>query len=220
MDETFASADDSADSRAVPVANHVALRAAIRQRCLAARMALAAQVPEHQRKSGLIEQHLWTWFAQRVPRSFSFCAAIRGEYDSTPLAIRLIAHGWRATMAVAAAPASALEFRHWVPGVSMQSDRYGIPVPQSEIVPTPDVLLIPMVAFDGEGYRLGYGGGYFDRTLAQSSVNTSHPIAVGISFAFAQVDSVLPQAHDQQMDMMVTEAGLWRTRKQQHVRVG
>jgi 5-formyltetrahydrofolate cyclo-ligase len=214
MDETFASTDDSADSRAFPVASHGALRAAIRQCCIAERLALAAQVQEHQEKSALIEQHLWAWFATRAPGRFSFCAAIRGEFDCAPLALRLMSLGWHAAMAVADKPASALEFRHWAPEVPMQNDRYGIPVPQSEIVPTPDVLLIPMIAFDAQGYRLGYGGGYFDRTLAHLSASSSYPIAVGIGFAQAQVDSVLPQAHDQRMTMVVTEAGLWQVPSQ------
>jgi 5-formyltetrahydrofolate cyclo-ligase len=208
MDKTLTSTDDSADSYAVPAADQSALRAAMRQRCIAEREALAGTPILHREKSMLIQSHLSEWFDQRPPGSFSFCAAIRGEFDAEPLAKHLISVGWRASMAVAVQPAAPLTFRHWAPGVIMQKDRYGIPVPQTEEVANPTVLLIPVVAFDDTGYRLGYGGGFFDRTLAALAEAGQESIAVGIGFALARVNSVVHQPHDQRMDFVVTETGI------------
>jgi 5-formyltetrahydrofolate cyclo-ligase len=68
----------------------------------------------------------------------------------------------------------------------------------------PDAILMPLNAFDAAGYRLGYGGGYFDRSLAALS---PRPRAVGVGFELARVDSIRPQAYDLPMDFIVTEAG-------------
>ena len=71
----------------------------------------------------------------------------------------------------------------------------------------PDLLLLPLNAFDGAGYRLGYGGGFFDRTLATLK---PRPVAVGVGFEINRVDSIEPEAHDERLDWIVTEAGLWQ----------
>jgi 5-formyltetrahydrofolate cyclo-ligase len=69
----------------------------------------------------------------------------------------------------------------------------------------PDVAIVPMIGFDTQAYRLGYGGGYFDRTLASIA---PRPLAIGVAFEFARLPSIGPQAHDIAMDFVVTEAGL------------
>ena len=203
MAESHTSTDNSPDSFAV--------RAAMRKQCLAARIALAQTPAHHANRSALIQYHLIAWFSQQAPSSFSFCAAVRGEFDCQPLAVHLISLGWRASMAVASDPATALSFRHWTPEAPMTADHYGIPVPQTSSVAAPEVLLIPLVAFDDEGYRLGYGGGFFDRTLAGFADASPKPIAIGVGFALSRVDSVLPQAHDQRMNLIVTEGGIRET---------
>ena len=203
MAESHTSTDNSPDSFAV--------RAAIRKQYLAARIALAQTPAHHANRSALIQYHLMSWFSQQAPSSFSFCAAVRGEFDCQPLAVHLISLGWRASMAVATAPAKALVFREWSPAAAMSVDHYGIPVPQTTEVDAPEVLLIPLVAYDDEGYRLGYGGGFFDRTLAGLADAQPKPIAIGVGFALSRVDSVLPQAHDQRMNLIVTENGIRAT---------
>jgi 5-formyltetrahydrofolate cyclo-ligase len=101
----------------------------------------------------------------------------------------------------------ALAFRAWSPGTVMLADRYGIPAPAAGEFLIPEVMLIPVNGFDAAGYRIGYGGGYFDRTLASVS---PRPLAVGVGFELARLESICPEPHDQRLDVMVTEAGVFR----------
>jgi 5,10-methenyltetrahydrofolate synthetase len=89
----------------------------------------------------------------------------------------------------------------------MQDDRYGIPTPIEGEFAVPEVLLIPVNAFDAQGYRLGYGGGFFDRTLA--ALNPA-PLTIGVGFELSRVETIDPQAHDIRLDAIVTEAGVFR----------
>jgi 5,10-methenyltetrahydrofolate synthetase len=106
---------------------------------------------------------------------------------------------------VVVAPEAAMIFRLWTPDTPMTADRHGIPIPAGSDTVVPDVVLLPLVAFDPQGYRLGYGGGYFDRTLAAMS---PRPLALGVGFEVARVDSVRPQPHDIRLDAIVTEADI------------
>jgi hypothetical protein len=98
-----------------------------------------------------------------------------------------------------------LEFRAFWPGVRMRKGVFGLPIPLRTPVVTPQVLLMPMVAFDAHGYRLGHGGGYFDRTLAALA---PPPLKIGIAFELSRIATIRPQAHDVPMDLIVTEAGI------------
>lgn len=86
-------------------------------------------------------------------------------------------------------------------------DRYGIPTPVTGDFMQPDLILLPLNGFDAAGYRLGYGGGYFDRTLAALS---PRPLAVGVGFEVNRLPSIRPESHDQRLDWVVTEAGAFR----------
>jgi 5,10-methenyltetrahydrofolate synthetase len=92
----------------------------------------------------------------------------------------------------------------------MSADRYGIPIPQDDAELIPDIVLLPLLAFDAQGFRLGYGGGYFDRTLATM---VPRPLAIGVGFELGQVPDIRPQAHDIGLDAVVTEAGVLRLRQ-------
>jgi 5-formyltetrahydrofolate cyclo-ligase len=100
-----------------------------------------------------------------------------------------------------------LAFRPWVPGMTLVADRHGIAHPPHGDPVVPDALLVPLNAFDVDGFRLGYGGGYFDRTLAQLDAT-----AIGVGFELGRSDSVFPQPHDRPMDWIVTEAGAFQAR--------
>ena len=100
-----------------------------------------------------------------------------------------------------------LMFRAWTPGMTLVADRHGILHPPSGEAVVPDVVLVPLNVFDAAGYRLGYGGGYFDRTLA-----VLDSVAVGVGFEIGRTPSVSPQAHDRPMDWIVTEAGAFQAR--------
>ena len=200
MTKITASIDNSVDSLAV--------RAAIRRERLAARLALASDARLYASCSRQIERYLLQWLSQRTPSSLGFCTAIRGEVDLMPVATRLISLGWEAAVAVTSKPGVALVFRAWTPQAVMILDHHGIAVPDTDLVAAPDILLIPLLAYDREGFRLGYGGGYFDRTLAGLSARMPRSLAVGVGFALAEVETVMPQPHDQQLDFIITENGL------------
>lgn len=104
---------------------------------------------------------------------------------------------------VVVAPKSPVEYWRWVPDEPMHKGVWDIPVPAQRDVLAPDVVLAPLVGFDGAAYRLGYGGGYFDRTLAAA---TPRPFAIGIGYAAGRLDSIQPQAHDIPMHAILTEA--------------
>jgi 5-formyltetrahydrofolate cyclo-ligase len=96
----------------------------------------------------------------------------------------------------------------WLPGA------FGIPEPRLDWPRAfPSVLLVPLLAFDGTGYRLGYGGGYYDRTLAQFRAERA-VTAIGIAFAGQEVPSVPHDSSDERLDMLVTERGVRRFRQQ------
>lgn len=131
------------------------------------------------------------------------CWPYRGEFDA-----RHVARHWRRQGAVTALPEvtgkqAPLQFRKWWPGAPMARGVYGIPFPDGTQVVLPDALIVPMNGFDGQGYRLGYGGGYFDRTLAALD---PPPLAVGACFEALRLASIHPQPHDMPMDFVVTEA--------------
>ena len=89
----------------------------------------------------------------------------------------------------------------------MVKDRYGIETPAEGEFIVPQALLIPVNAFDAAGYRIGYGGGFFDRTLATTQPK---PLSIGVGFELARVDSIRPEAYDMPLDAVVTEAGVFR----------
>lgn len=182
------------------------LRSALRRSRLSQRQALSRG--EHGALCTRLAGHLAPALLARQAASIGFCHPIHNEFDARPLVVRLLAAGWSASMPVAERPAAPMEFRPWSPQTVMVNDRHGIPVPDTtDRCGAPDILLLPLVAFDDQGYRLGYGGGYFDRTLAASN---PQPIAIGVGFELGRVASIYPQVHDCRCDAIVTEAG-WQS---------
>lgn len=178
-------------------------RQALREHALRLRERLPAE--RRERLSARIGRHLDALVAQLQPRTLGFCWPYRAEPD-----LRAWVRAWLAAAPgrVAALPVvlerhAPLVFRAWLPDVPMALDRHGIPHPADGGEVHPEVLLIPLNAFDARGYRLGYGGGYFDRTLAGMDA-----VAVGVGFEIGRVPSTLPQAHDRPMDWLVTEDGV------------
>ncbi|MGC8477188.1 MAG: 5-formyltetrahydrofolate cyclo-ligase [Acetobacteraceae bacterium] len=153
-----------------------------------------------------IESHLGPLLRGLPGRTIGFYWPFKGEFDARALVTQLLATApWRAGLPVVSARNAPLLFRPWVPGCEMESGVLGIPVPKSPAALVPDILLAPLVGFDAANYRLGYGGGYFDRTLAALS---PRPQAIGVGFEISRLDSVYPQPHDIPMDFIVTEAGV------------
>ena len=126
----------------------------------------------------------------------------KGEYDPRALARSLRDRGARLCLPVVAERARPLAFREWWPGMRMAPGVWGIPVPDEGDWVLPEVLLAPLLGFDGAGYRLGYGGGYYDRTLAAMP---ARPLAIGIGYELLRLATIHPQPHDVPMDLVVTE---------------
>ncbi len=142
-----------------------------------------------------------------VPSVAAFCWPIKHEPDVRALLAAWARAGVRTALPVVIAEGQPLAFREWTPATPLAPDRYGIPTPTTGEWLTPDLILLPLNGFDAAGYRLGYGGGYFDRTLAAL---TPRPLAVGVGFEINRVDSIRPAAHDQRLDWIVTEHGAFR----------
>ena len=142
-----------------------------------------------------------------VPRVVAFCWPIKHEPDVRAIVPHWAGCGTRAALPVVVQEGAPLAFRHWAPETPLEPDRYGIPTPMAGEWLIPDLILLPLNGFDGEGYRLGYGGGYFDRTLAAL---TPRPLAVGVGFEINRLPSIRPESHDQRLDWLVTEAGAVR----------
>ena len=170
---------------------------------VARRAALSAS--EHDALSARIVAHLLA--ALPAPLVAAFCWPIKHEPDVRALLAAWAVAGVRAALPVVVAEGQALAFREWTPETQLDPDRYGIPTPSTGEWLTPDLILLPLNGFDAAGYRLGYGGGYFDRTLAALA---PRPLAVGVGFEINRLDSIRPEAHDQRLDWIVTEDGAFK----------
>jgi 5-formyltetrahydrofolate cyclo-ligase len=164
----------------------------------------AAMTPdEHRARSVSVLTEL-TRFKNSFKGVIAFYFPYRGEIDVLPFMERLAQDGLVTALPVVVAPRMALQFRVWSPGCALAPTRYGIPEPaQGELV-EPDVFIVPLVGFDGQLYRLGYGGGFYDRTFAAATKQVKR---IGVGFACARIDTIYPQSFDVPMDMVVTENG-------------
>jgi 5-formyltetrahydrofolate cyclo-ligase len=130
---------------------------------------------------------------------------IRSEIDPTPLMRKLAAQGVQLALPVIVARDAPLTFRVWLPGAKLVRGPFGILEPSPDAASViPDVLLVPLAAFDRSGHRIGYGAGYYDRTFAQ--VRPSKAVtAAGIAFAVQEIEAVPALPHDVALDYMLTE---------------
>lgn len=182
----------------------------LRREAAAARVTLA-------RAAGDIGARLVTAFASAVLlkpcRVVAGYHPFRDEADPMPILRFLASSGWACALPVPADPPEGLIFRSWTPGGPLITGRYGIPhPPETNPVVRPDVVLVPLLAYDGAGQRLGYGAGYYDRALAGLR-RTGPVLAVGIAYAGQRVASVPTQGHDELLDLVVTEQGAVDFRK-------
>jgi 5-formyltetrahydrofolate cyclo-ligase len=134
----------------------------------------------------------------------SFYWPFRGEPNLRPLMRRMVAAGKTVALPVVLQQRQPLEFRPWTPGCEMLLGVWNIPIPDTKERVTPRLLLAPVVGFDPQRYRLGYGGGFFDRTLAALG---SARTVIGVGYDSQAIATIHPLAHDIPMDRIVTESG-------------
>ncbi|KAB2940087.1 MAG: 5-formyltetrahydrofolate cyclo-ligase [Hyphomicrobium sp.] len=176
-----------------------------RTRALARR---AAAYAAHGAAAGArLAEHGLTFLELEPGAAISGFSAIRDEIDPAALLGRLHSEGHRLCLPVMQGKGLPLMFRAWSPGDEMGRVQWGIAEPLADKpVLEPDVVLVPLLAFDAHGFRLGYGGGFYDRTLAR--LRAIKPVvAVGIAYDELKVDAVPHQSYDQPLDWVLTPSG-------------
>lgn len=181
-----------------------AWRSGQRNTLLRQRMAMARDLRGQYGRA--ISQRLLQCFAPAAGTVVGIYWPMKGEFDP-----RFVAWHWRQANVQSALPLvigrdRPLEFRLWSPSVTMLPGPFGLPRPQGTPSVTPQLLLMPPVGWDELGYRLGYGAGYYDRTLAAMQ---QPPLKIGVGFECSRINSIDPQPHDIALDFMVTEAAVY-----------
>lgn len=181
----------------------------LRQRLVQQRLAM----PDRLQRSNDLQSVMRLWLVGRSDTVIGAYWPIKGEFD--PLSVL---HRWkedgelldkplrrRIGLPVVDKQHKTLQFHAWFPGCPMQEDAYGIPKPLGTEVVEPTLLFVPCVGYAAGGYRLGYGGGFYDRTLAQLQ---PRPFTVGLGFAPAYIEAFTPQAHDLPLDTILNDYGV------------
>lgn len=179
-----------------------------RQQLIAARESVAENL--HRQWSDAISAFLKQGLAQPQHMTIGIYWPFRGEYDPRPLAAHFLQQGATLALPEVVEKNKPLCFREWLPDMPMKAGAYGIPVPDNSPIVRLDAVIIPMLGFDPQGYRLGYGSGYYDRTLATYE---HQPLTIGVAFELQRLPDIHPQAHDISMHFVITEAGIFQTRE-------
>jgi len=183
--------------------NVAAWRKEERKRLIAERMALLAAGREGMDEA--IRSRLEALIGPCKGRVVSAYWPFRAEPDLRPLLRRLRDEGARIALPIVVAKGQPLIFREWLPGTKLARGVWNIPYPEDGPEVVPDVSIAPVVGFDAGCYRLGYGGGFFDRTLAALP---ERPRCIGVGYGFQQIATIHPQPHDIPMVAVVTEQGV------------
>lgn len=181
---------------------------ALRQHLLARRLALPNRLAVIEQ----LQRVMRLWLLRRSDVTIGAYWPIKGEFDPLPALHRWKEDGElldepqrrRIGLPVVDKVNKTLSFHAWYPGCPMEEDAYGIPKPKDTELIVPTLLFVPCVGYGPGGYRLGYGGGFYDRTLASLQ---PHPYTVGLSFALGFVDELMPEAHDVPLDAILNENG-------------
>lgn len=187
-------------------ANVVQWRKRERARLLKQRLALSPTVRQH--KTQLIVRGLDEVLDTVQDRIISVFWPFRGEPNLFHWVRSIINRGACVALPVVAEKGKPLLFKSWIPGEPLRPGIWEIPVPiQGEDV-TPSIMIIPLVGFDDSLFRLGYGGGYFDRTLATFK---HKPKTIGVGFEMCRIPTIYPQPYDIPMDFVISESEIYRS---------
>lgn len=182
---------------------------ALRKRLVAERLAM----PDRLAKCDLLQQVMRIWLVGRKDTVIGAYWPIKGEFDPLPALHRWKEDGElldepqlrRIGLPVVDKVHGTLNFHAWFPGCPMEADAYRIPKPKDTEVIHPTLLFVPCVGYGPGGYRLGYGGGFYDKTLAELRPK---PFTVGLGFTQGFVDDFEPEPHDQPLDAILNENGV------------
>ena len=170
----------------------------------ARKAAFAARKEAFARGQGQAAEILADFLAGQAGKVLAGYMPMRTEIDPLPA---MAAHQGPVGVPVILGPGQPLKFREWTPGCAMQEGAFKAFIPVDGAWVEPAVVIVPLVAFDARGYRLGYGGGFYDRTL--EGLRARHAtIAVGFAFAAQEMAAVPIEKTDQRLDFIVTETGV------------
>ena len=177
------------------------VRGGLRAKLLAARNELA----DREARSRVLSDRLLRWLRTMPLQRLAFYWPTRGEPDVTPAITTWLAEDPARSAALPLVVGELLEFAPWHPRSPMKAGQFGIQVPDTNARIKPQLLVIPCVGIDEQRHRLGYGAGFYDRTLASLPVR---PSTVGIAFDCGRIKSIDPKPHDVQLDLGITESGV------------
>ena len=170
-------------------------------------------LPDRQERSADLQQVMRIWLVGRPDTLIGAYWPIKGEFDPLPALHRWKEDGelleepqrLRIALPVVNREHKTLTFHAWYPGCPMEPDAYDIPKPKDTELIVPTLLFVPCVGYGAGGYRLGYGGGFYDRTLATLAPK---PVTVGLGFTSGFVDDFEPEPHDQPLDAILNDNGV------------
>jgi 5-formyltetrahydrofolate cyclo-ligase len=180
-----------------------AWRQSQRQRLIEERAALSPEA--HRLIAAHCLAHVSDYLARCEPGVLGLYWPIKGELDCRPLAESLLKAGWILSVPVINNETRKLDFARWQPDTVMTTGIWNIPVPASPEWLSPTRFLVPLVGFDKANYRLGYGGGYYDRTLANKGNEIE---TIGVGMEMGRFETIHPHALDIPMHRIITEAGM------------
>ena len=170
-------------------------------------------MPDREQRCDLLQRVLRIWLVNRPDTVIGAYWPIKGEFDPLPALHRWKEDGEltdqaqlrRIGLPVVDKLHQTLKFHAWFPGCPMEEDAYGIPKPKDTEVIVPTLLFVPCVGYGVGGYRLGYGGGFYDRTLAQLE---PRPFTVGLGYTAGFVPDFEPEPHDVPLDAILNDNGV------------
>lgn len=160
-------------------------------------------------KSAAIARHFAGHPILGFVQSLAIYHPMRGEVDMLPLAQTMQAYRKTIALPRIQAPQTPLTFHIWQPGDGTERHIFGHeePLAASPAI-TPEIILTPLLAFDGQGHRLGYGGGYYDATMQALRTTEHTPLFIGAGYSFQEVPTIPTEAHDTRLDGIITELGV------------
>lgn len=194
--------EDAARSDAQTRRDVARWRRAERERLIALRLALPVEA--RREYDDRIAETLNALLGDLGGKTVAFYWPFRGEPDLRAWMKGVIRRGGAAALPVVVEKGAPLIFRDWRPGCAMERGVWDIPVPATGPAVTPDIVIAPLVGFDRRRFRLGYGGGFYDRTLASAPCRTR---VIGVAHSGQNIATIYPQEFDIPMDEIVTETG-------------
>ena len=188
-------------------------RAADKQALRTTLLAQRQELPDRLHRAELLLRVMRIWLVGRTDSTIGAYWPIKGEFDPLPAL-----HRWKEDGELSDAPQrrrialpvinkqhKTMTFHSWYPGCPMEEDAYGIPKPKDTEVIVPTLLFVPCVGYGPGGYRLGYGGGFYDRTLASLQPK---PVTVGLGYSHGWLPGLEPEAHDVPLDALLNDEGV------------